>query len=250
MQLMNLGREATFEELSMEAIAADQQFSLRTRLSSRREPASSENGQKESELIEQFKRLLNIIEARHVDNNIQPQVIQNQSPPQNFDPNFSVNMLQSSSQHPQYTRNQYQNSSQGYQVQNRPRPVVCFRCGMPGHYRNACRQFPSNYPMYPQYAQYQNIPNSGNMYAPQAFQNQQIHQEPNNVSENTNTCGLCGLGGHSPNECPRNISTTSGVMQVCQLCDAIGHSAKNCIKIVQDADRKSESFRSWDDPYS
>lgn len=195
MQLTNAGSDATFEDLTSKAISAEQEFGMRSRGASL--PNENGNPTMDINLIEQFKRVLSVLETKAAELNTsqggnQPQV--------------EVNALR---------------------VQG-PRPKICYNCGRPDHIRNQCR-FRPNY-QYPQ-NQYTNY-----MYHPQQQQpiyamNQQQPfppvSEPNNADRNEK-CGLCGLPDHNPTNCPRNHSPGNTVTEICQLCDAAGHTAKQC----------------------
>lgn len=236
-QLMQLESDASFEEMAVKAIAADQQLSMRTR-----------NNTKETsdqDFIEKFKKLLSIIDTKT----------------SNPSENFQINSLSNNSQAPQQrnvgspelqpvvpsaiapaqANTDYQ---QQQQYQQRPlRTKVCFRCGQPGHFKNRCpqyRQRPNNFAMgyqAPQMGPYQQFPNP---YAWQVPGHNPYIPYTNNVvtqsNDSSERCGMCGLGGHNPTNCPRNqagcSNSSAKESEICQLCDGTGHIAKNCPTIL------------------
>lgn len=219
LQLLQLKSDATFKDMAVKAIVAEQDVRMRNRTVNEVRATN-----KDVDIVEEFKRVLSALETKTV-NTISASQRENSNP-------FS----RTSTMYPQPPE-QLPPPNRGYNpttaTQYRQN-VVCYNCGRIGHYRSECRQRRPNFgfqrPNYQPQPRYTNYPtnNSGNV-----GNSDRCEPPPSaaNQSDRSDTCGLCGLQGHTPTTCVRNqagASSTNPTGEKCQLCEGFGHIARNC----------------------
>lgn len=220
-QLSQLGTEASFEQLAIKAIAAEQDFRMRNRKMMHSNNNSSNS--LDSDLIDQFKRILTALESKTVDH-------------------LESNRLQDNPKQAEAYQQAYQSPPRNQYKQQKPlyRPKLCYNCGKPRHFIRDCRLKGQSFGYF-QPGYLPSLPNSPINYQPNNYQtNNNNNYKSNSNNQNTNPnqnlstiveiCAICGLQGHNASSCVRNLPGTS---PPCQLCDNIGHIAKYCPLLKQ-----------------
>lgn len=183
------------------------------------------------DLIEQFKRLINVLEAKTI-NSLPSQGKENKRVV--LDPQGHGSIMNQMRPH-------FGSPSQDYG------PKVCYSCGEPGHFRNTCIFRIQNFGTQMSYFRHQMLhpKNNGNLfqappqappicsdgwssYHPRIGSNQMDRVDRSAEREQRDR-----ISKYPPTNCTRNQPATCGASEICQLCDVVGHTARNCFTIRQ-----------------